>query len=95
MKIIEQSHRTVTRHFLKIKIAGVESVPAGPDYVNGTRYSPERIEATWNDGDEPNSVLVVGTIIGTRHQIRNGHMLSRLPIELEFVRKLVADGIAL
>ena len=109
MKIIEQQQRSVarhflkikiaeansvTRHFLKIKIAEANSVPAGDDYVDGTRYVPELIEATWRDEGEPDSVRITGTIVGNygAHTVSKGYMLSRLPIELEFVRDLVAYG---
>ncbi|KUR65828.1 hypothetical protein [[Arthrobacter] sp. ATCC 21022] len=93
MKIIEQKQHSVTRHFLKIKIAEANSVPAGDSYVDGTRYVPEVIAASWRDGEEPESVHITGTIVGdyAKHTISNGYMLSRLPIELEFVRDLVAD----
>ncbi|QOP66295.1 hypothetical protein SEA_PIPPA_54 [Arthrobacter phage Pippa] len=94
MKIIEQQQRSVTRHFLKIKIAEANSVPAGDSYVDGTRYVPTLIEATWRDGGEPDSVRVTGQVNGehgVNHSISVGYMLSRLPIELEFVRDLVAD----
>ncbi|AMM44514.1 hypothetical protein BARRETLEMON_52 [Arthrobacter phage BarretLemon] len=96
MKIIEQQQRTVTRHFLKIKIAEANSVPAGDKYVDGTRYVPDVIETSWRDEDgEPESVRVTGVVIGNygKHTISVGYKLDRLPIELEFVRALVADSI--
>ncbi|ALY10320.1 hypothetical protein SEA_JKERNS_53 [Arthrobacter phage JKerns] len=93
MKIIEQQQRSVTRHFLKIKIAEANSVPAGDDYVDGTTYTPTLIETSWRDSDEPESVRITGAIDNhVSHPISKGYMLSRLPIELEYVRDLVADG---
>ncbi|ALY10512.1 hypothetical protein TAEYOUNG_55 [Arthrobacter phage TaeYoung] len=95
MKIIEQQQRSVTRHFLKIKIAEANSVPASDNYIDGTTYTPTLIETSWRDGDEPDSVRITGQINNEQsisHTASFGYKLSRLPIELEFVRDLVADG---
>ncbi|ASR78082.1 hypothetical protein SEA_TIMINATOR_53 [Arthrobacter phage Timinator] len=95
MKIVEQQQRTVTRHFLKIKIAEANSVPAGDKYVDGTTYTPFQINASWHEGEEPESVRITGTLDVDygKHQVELGYKLDRLPIELEFVRALVADSI--
>lgn len=95
MRIIEQKQHSVTRHFLTIKIEDAVSVPAGDRYVEGTTYKPHQINVSWREGEEPETVRVTGTLNVDygKYTTELAYKLDRLPIELEYVRDLVASNI--